>query len=470
MTEQPNPFMTPAAAAQDDLAVRFLNELFRGRIPRRVEFRFPDGTTWPGRGNAAATFVLKHAGSMREMFGGGTEKALAEAFLRDDFDIEGSIESAFELADALREKGRDGWLASLRSFYHFARLPAKRGGAEAFSAPPALRHTRDRDRKAVSFHYDVSNEFYRLWLDRRMVYSCAYFEEEDVDLETAQAAKLRMLCRKLRLRPGQRLLDIGCGWGGLAIFAAQHFGAQVTGVTLSHRQAEHATAQVLAADLDRQVTIELKDYRDVQEPESFDAIVSVGMAEHVGAGHLADYFGAAARLLRPGGVFLNHAIGEGVRRPDRIGPSFIEEYVFPDSDIPAIPVVAQAAESAGLEVRDVENLREHYALTLRHWVRRLEQAHADAVRQVSEATFRVWRLYMAGSARAFDRGELAIYQTLLSKADPEGRSHLSLTRRDWYDDGEPAEDSREESRAAFKPWQNPARSGEPMRQNRRTTS
>jgi cyclopropane-fatty-acyl-phospholipid synthase len=265
-----------------------------------------------------------------------------------------------------------------------------------------------------------------------MVYSCAYFDRTEASLDEAQEAKLHHLCRKLRLEPGHRLLDIGCGWGGLAIFAAQHCGAKVTGITLSAAQAELASARANEAGLAGRVRIELKDYRSLDTAEPFDAIVSVGMSEHVGRDHLTEYFKKVDRLLRPGGVFLNHAIGEGARPRPRTGPSFIEEYVFPDSDVPPIPLVLQAAESAGLEVRDVENLREHYALTLRHWVRRLEAAHGPALCFVSESTFRVWRLYLAGSAYAFARGQLSVYQALLSKPDAAGQSHLPLTRRDWY--------------------------------------
>lgn len=424
-----------ATSAEIEPSIRFLDGLFCGRIPRGVGFKFWDGSTWPDDRQLAVTFALKHAGSIREMFGLRTEKALAEAFLRDDFDIEGDIESAFELVDVLRQNDGANWLTSLRNFRNFQRLPARSAGGRAtsaFSNGRAPRHSLKRDREAVSFHYDVSNDFFRLWLDRQMVYSCGYFERADLGLDEAQEAKLRLLCRKLRLRPGQRLLDIGCGWGALAIFAARHYGVYVTGVTLSQKQADYASTQVLAAGLEQTVSIELKDYRDLPTNTPFDAIVSVGMAEHVGAQQLTGYFKTTAQLLRPGGVFLNHAIGEGVRRPARVGPSFIEEYVFPDSEIPPIPVVVQAAESAGLEVRDVENLREHYALTLRYWVRRLEAAHDAAMNFVNEATFRIWRVYMAGSAHGFARGRLAVYQTLLSKSDSEGQSHLPLIRRDWY--------------------------------------
>jgi cyclopropane-fatty-acyl-phospholipid synthase len=376
--------------------------------------------------------VLKHAGSVRELFGSGTEKAMAEAFLRDDFDIEGDIESAFELVDVLRQNGGASWLTSLRNLRNFQRLPKKTTQPAAFSKGRTPAHSLKRDREAVSFHYDVSNNFFKQWLDRQMVYSCAYFERADIGLDEAQDAKLRLLCSKLRLRPGQRLLDIGCGWGALAIFAARNFGVYVTGITLSQNQADYASTQVRATGLERTVSIELKDYRELRTSDPFDAIVSVGMAEHVGEKQLPGYFETAARLLRPGGVFLNHAIGDGVRPSSRVGPSFIDEYVFPDSELPSIPVVLRAAESVGFEIRDVENLREHYAITLRHWVRRLEASHAEAVRLVSEATFRIWRLYMAGSAQGFACGRLAVYQTLLSKPDAEGRSHLPLTRRDWY--------------------------------------
>ncbi|HEY8993706.1 MAG TPA: cyclopropane-fatty-acyl-phospholipid synthase family protein, partial [Lacunisphaera sp.] len=301
----------------------------------------------------------------------------------------------------------------------------------ALDGPP---HSPERDRQAVSFHYDVSNDFYRLWLDSQMVYSCAYFTDERNDLDRAQIDKFDHLCRKLRLRPGQQLLDIGCGWGGLAIHAARHYHVQVTGVTLSTEQATLAAERVRDAGASGRVKIELRDYRDVRPPTGgFDAIVSVGMAEHVGREHLPEYFRTAATLLRPGGVFLNHAISEG-RRADRFrGPSFVDAYVFPDSDIPPLPVVTAAAASADLEVRDVENLREHYTLTLRHWIRRLEAAHEAALAFVDERTYRIWRLYMAGSAHGFAHGDLAIYQTLLVKPDAEGHARLPLTRNDWYE-------------------------------------
>ena len=414
--------------------VRFLDGLFAHTLLENVAIRLWDGTLWPDTRPRAATLVLKTPYALREMLAPGTAKGIGEAYLRGEFDVVGDMVAAIELAVAL-ENRPTGWLMSLAGYYRLRRLPAPPGArydGRTFGGLRGKDHSPERDRQAVSFHYDLSNEFYRLWLDERMVYSCAYFEQEDDPIDTAQTAKLRHLCRKLRLQPGQHLLDIGCGWGGLAIFAARYYGVKVTGVTLSERQAELATARVRDGGLQEAVTIALQDYRELERPGEFDAIVSVGMSEHVGRDHLPEYFKTAWRLLKPRGVFMNHAIGEG-RQADRFrGPSFVDEYVFPDGDIPPLPMVARAAEGAGFEIRDVENLREHYALTLRHWVRRLEAAHEAALEWINEPTYRVWRVYLAGSAHGFEHADLALYQTLLAKPDAAGRADLPLTRRDWY--------------------------------------
>ncbi len=416
--------------------VDFLDKLFARTPLENVSIRLWDGTLWPDEKPRAATVVLKHPGALRNMLAAGTAKALGEAYLRNDYDIEGDIEQAVELAMALENRPH-GWFTLLTDYYRLHRLPAvapvpagSEAGAGARASGP--RHSPDRDRQAVSFHYDVSNDFYQLWLDPEMVYSCAYFERPDDTLEAAQRAKFHLLCRKLRLRPGQRVLDIGCGWGGLARHAARHCGVGVTGVTLSGQQAALAMKRTHEAGLEDRVKITLGDYRELHAPEQYDAVVSVGMAEHVGREKLPEYFKAVRTLLKPGGVFLNHAIGE--ERPGRKfrGPSFVDAHVFPDSDIPPLPLVLQAAETAGLEIRDVENLREHYTLTLRHWVRRLEAGQEQARALVGESTYRVWRLYMAASAHGFDHGDLAVYQTLLAKPDTAGRTRLPLTRRDWY--------------------------------------
>jgi cyclopropane-fatty-acyl-phospholipid synthase len=425
------PVINSAGAATRD----FLDHLFARQPLQNVAFRLWDGSTWPDEEARPATIVLREPGSLRRMLEAGTAKGLAEAYLRDDFDVEGDMEQAIELAVALEHRPA-GWLETLTDTYRLMRLPSATSSPAVgrMAALRGSRHSPDRDKQAISFHYDLSNDFYRLWLDSRMVYSCAYFTSERNDLDSAQVAKLNHLCRKLRLRPGQHLLDIGCGWGGLAVHAAQQFGVQVTGVTLSTEQAALAAERARDAGVSSRVRIELKDYRAVRAPAGgFDAIVSVGMAEHVGREHLPEYFQTAARLLKPTGVFLNHAIGEG-RQADRFhGPSFVDAHVFPDSDIPPLPVVVAAAATASLEVRDVENLREHYTLTLRHWVRRLEAAHAATRAFVDEPTYRTWRLYLAGSAHGFAHADLALYQTLLVKPDADGRAGLPLTRADWYD-------------------------------------
>jgi cyclopropane-fatty-acyl-phospholipid synthase len=438
-------FMTTITTSEIEQTMRLLGELFPDAAKGRVSFRLWDGSSWPDDQSRAATIVMKHPGALRAMFATGTEKALAEAYLHDDFDVTGDIEAACELADTLAETSAGGWFSAARKLFHLRRQAPKPVLSRAWTGvggATARQHSLVRDRQAVAFHYDVSNEFFRLWLDDMMLYSCAYFQQPGDSLDAAQEAKLEYLCRKLRLRSGQHVLDIGCGWGGFAIYAAKHYGVRVTGVTLSTEQASLAARRVDEAGLAGCVSIQLRDYRDLADAESFDAVISVGMAEHVGADQLNDYFARAFTSLKPCGVFLNHAIGDGVRARDGTGPSFIQEYVFPDSELPRIPAVLQAAEAAGFEVRDVENLREHYMLTLRYWVRRIEAAHEGTLRFVTEPTYRIWRLYMAGSARGFERGRLAIYQTLLVKPDLHGHSALPLTRHDWYARVDGADDSK----------------------------
>jgi cyclopropane-fatty-acyl-phospholipid synthase len=427
--------MTLALEPAAETTVAFLDKLFARAPLAHVSIKLWDGTLWPDETPRAATVVLKHPGSLRAMLESGNAKGLGEAFVRGDFNVEGDLEKAVEMALALEHRPH-GWLESLTTFYRVHRLP---GGPHETAGPEGhgarwsgARHSQARDSAVVSFHYDVSNEFYRLWLDHEMTYSCAYFERPDTPLDTAQIAKYRMLCHKLRLRPGQRLLDIGCGWGGFARHAARTCGVEVLGVTLSGKQAALAVQRAREEGLSDVVKIEQVDYRRLEFAGEFDAVASIGMAEHVGRENLGDYFATVRSLLKPGGVFLNHAIGSTRREKRFHGPSFIDAHVFPDSDIPPLPLVLDAAETAGWEIRDVENLREHYTLTLRHWVRRLEAGESEARSLVGEQTYRIWRLYMAASAHGFDHGDLAIYQTLLAKPDAGGRAHVPLTRRDWY--------------------------------------
>jgi cyclopropane-fatty-acyl-phospholipid synthase len=418
-----------------------LSEIFADCSLEKIGIRLWDGTLWPDQRPRDTTLVLKHSGALGRMLLPGTEVGLAEAYLHDDFDVEGDIEAAFEIGDFLLGH-LDDWKKKLKLGGLLITLPEDGGRSTMYRAARQLlprirgkRHSSERDRRAIKFHYDVSNDFYRLWLDRRLVYSCAYFKSRGDDLDTAQEQKLDYICRKLRLRPGQRLLDIGCGWGALVIHAAKHFGVRAEGITLSEAQAEWASARIAEAGLTNQARIELRDYREIATNgcELYDAFVSVGMAEHVGRERLPDYFAAAHQALKPGGVFLNQAIAEDIiARPGSRHDSFITQYVFPDGDIPPLPIMLSAAEAADFEIRDVENLREHYALTLRHWLRRLEAHHDEALRFVDEATYRVWRLYIAGSTHGFRTGHIAVFQTLLARADSPGKTKLPLTRDDWY--------------------------------------
>jgi cyclopropane-fatty-acyl-phospholipid synthase len=420
--------MAKETAAQ--ITRHVLDELIGPTLPT-VAVRLWDGSLWPDPSPRPATLALKHPGASRAMFLAGNEAALAEAYLYDDLDIEGDIEAAHDLAEALLKK-----VARLSDRLRLAlvllRLPAGRAphGGRGPARLTGRRHSIERDRQAISYHYDISNDFYRLFLDQRMVYSCAYFADEAESLDAAQERKLDYICRKLRLRPGQRLLDIGCGWGGLAMHVAQHYGADVTGITLSEPQAKLANERIAAVGLDARCRVLVQDYREVEGV--YDALVSVGMFEHVGEALLPEYFERARALLRPKGVFLNHGIARNALAPREGRRSFSNAYVFPDGELTPISATLRVAEACGFEVRDVESLREHYALTLRHWVRRLEANHVQALRYVKEPTYRVWRLFMSASAHGFASGQLNVYQTLLVKRGDRGESGLPLQRADWY--------------------------------------
>jgi cyclopropane-fatty-acyl-phospholipid synthase len=412
----------------------FLNELFSNYHGCPFAVRLWEGTVWrPAPQKAPAfTLVLKHPGALRRMFLFPNEVTLGEAYIYDDFDIEGDIEAGFALADYLFEL-RPSLLEKLRLGIYLLRLPAaeRPGSPRRAARLKGSAHSRARDSLAVTYHYNVSNDFYRLWLDTRMVYSCAYFTDPDESLDAAQERKLDYICRKLRLKKGEKLLDIGCGWGGLIIHAARRYGVEAHGITLSLPQAELASERIRAAGLEASCRAEVGDYREVEETGGYDKLVSVGMFEHVGKSRLADYFAKAWRLLRPGGVFLNHGIASSLAHPFAEGPSFIDRYVFPDGELLPIATSLETAEGCGFEVRDLESLREHYAMTLRHWVRRLEAGHDEALRFADEVTYRVWRIYMAGSAYGFRTGRLNLYQALLAKP-ADGDSRLPLTRADWY--------------------------------------
>jgi cyclopropane-fatty-acyl-phospholipid synthase len=421
-----------------------LKRIFADYSPVDFAVRLWDGSRpiVPATGAPRFTLAIKHPGALRRMFLPPSELNLGEAFIFDDFDIEGDTIAATELTDHFStlklSVGEALWLVA-----QMLRLPRK---SVSETVRPGLRpsgqvHSRRRDRLAVQFHYDVSNDFYALWLDERLVYSCAYFKTGEEDIHTAQLQKLEHICRKLQLKPGQRLLDIGCGWGALAIYAAQHYDVGVTGITLSEKQVTFANQRIAEAGLSDRCRVLLQDYRDVPTQQPFDKLVSVGMFEHVGAAKLPAYFAQAWSLLKPGGLFLNHGIASMQGHRPGSNPlagwlfgrnGFMDRYVFPDGELVDIHQTLRAAEGVGFEVRDVEALREHYALTLRHWMRRLEESHAEALRYVDEATYRVWRIYMAGSSYGFSSSRINVYQALLSKNEPHGVSHQPWTRAYQY--------------------------------------
>jgi cyclopropane-fatty-acyl-phospholipid synthase len=422
----------PERSEQKTLA--FLQELLRGYHPRNFSIELWDGAVWqpePGQFHRFA-WKIKRPGAVRAAFASASELGLAEAYIYGDFDIEGDIEGVFPLADYLLS---DPWSKKQKLRLGAMLLTLPSGPIVSPVRPQAsLRgrvHSKERDRQAVSYHYDVSNDFYGLWLGDEMAYSCAYFRTPEDDLDTAQRQKFDHICRKLRLRPGERLLDIGCGWGGFILHAAREYGANALGITLSQEQLILARRRIEQQGLSNRCEVRLLDYRDLEDHAGYDKIASIGMVEHVGEANLPEYFRRVFHLLRPGGVFLNHGISVPEARSHSQEPGFADLYVFPDGELVPLSTLSRTAELAGFEVRDVENLREHYALTLRHWVRGIQENAEQARRLVDDVTFRIWRLHMAGSAHYFQSRKLELYQSLLLKNE-NGQSDLPLTRADWY--------------------------------------
>ncbi|HMN66115.1 MAG TPA: cyclopropane-fatty-acyl-phospholipid synthase family protein [Burkholderiaceae bacterium] len=366
----------------------------------RVELRLNDA--------ASARYFLKPSMS-----------SLGEAFVEGHIDVDGDVREIVAIAEHLSRVGDE---------------EQGRGRLPSWLA----RHTRKSDRKAIEYHYDVSNEFYSLWLDPRMVYSCAYFRTGDEDLETAQVQKLDHICRKLMLAPGQTLLDIGCGWGAMAIHAAKHYGVKAVGVTLSTNQYELARERVREAGLEDRVEIRLQDYRDVPGDASFDRISSIGMFEHVGLKNLRGYFDTVHRLLKPGGVAMNHGItsSDADNRSVGLGAGdFIDKYVFPDGELPHVSLAIRELSAAGLELTDAESLRRHYAKTLWFWSEGFERNVARLTALAGEKRARIWRVYLAGCAHAFAHGWINLYQLLAIRPRPGAsgaESPLPLSREYMY--------------------------------------
>ncbi len=350
---------------------------------------------------------------------------LGEAYVEGHIDVEGGVREILRAGERLSVKAG----AATRG-----RLPRLR-----------ITHSKRVDKGAIEYHYDVSNDFYALWLDRNMVYSCAYFKTGEEDIHAAQEQKLDHICRKLMLQPGERFLDIGCGWGALARWAAKHYGVDATGITLSQNQFEYAQRRIADEGLASRCRVLLQDYRDVPGESAFDKIASVGMFEHVGLKNLPVYFGAIHRLLKPGGVVLNHGITSAdvdSRWVGLGGGEFIDKYVFPHGELPHLSLALREMAQQSLEVQDVESLRLHYARTLWHWVDRLEAHQAQAEALAGRKRYRIWRVYLAGCAHAFEQGWVTIQQVLAFKSKAAGTSPLPWTREYMYDDQAAARPAR----------------------------
>jgi cyclopropane-fatty-acyl-phospholipid synthase len=416
-----------------------LDRIFGGPPPVRLDFW--DGSTLGG-GDGSGRLIIRSPDALRRVMWAPGELGFARAYVAGDLDVEGPIGDVLRAFESVLPRGDHVSVVELRAGLAVAPTAMRAIRAlGAFGKPPppppeeivphGRRHSISRDKKVVSHHYDVGNEFYALVLGPSMTYSCARFVDEQTTLEEAQAAKHESICRKLGL-PDQerpRLLDVGCGWGEMAIHAARQHGAHVVGVTVSHEQAAEARRRVEAAGVADLVEIRLQDYREVTDGP-FDAISSIGMAEHVGLAKMDDYFGILHRVLRPGGRMLNHAISSaGGSRLRRRG--FVYRYVFPDGELLDVADTVRSMERAGFEVRDVESLREHYAETLRHWVANLERDWERAVQLVGDRRARVWRLYMAGSVNRFEDNQIGVHQVLGVVPGANGASHMPRTRQAW---------------------------------------
>jgi len=421
-----------------EVSARSLLKLVLGHLSHRAfVVQFWNGEQWGPKPEGAARFklIFRNPNVVRNLFNNPSALTFGEAYIHGDLDVQGSLLEVFESGDEMlaidlppAEK-----LWSLLWLWSIPAATYSHGGTfsgfvEGRAAPGA------RLRAAVNYHYDHPVGFWKLWLDESLCYSCAYFDSPETTLADAQKNKLDYICRKLRLRPGQRLLDMGCGWGALMLHAAKNYGVSALGLTLSPEQAEVARERVRAAGLERQCRVEVDNFLEFRPRETFDRIVSVGAAEHVPEKYFGGYFKRAFAMLRPGGQFLHHAIVSSPSIAPRRGRSFMQRYVFPDHFLATIGRTVSSAAARGFEPRDVESLREHYKMTLEHWLARFEHAQNEIERQTDNLSFRVFRLYLAGSAYEFRRGRLNIYQTLLVKP-ADGETGLPLTRADWYSAG-----------------------------------
>ena len=425
----------PAPTAQQTRAATL--DLLQEILPaeRSFEVQLWDGTLLPAtRQPSRARLVLNSEKTLGRMLKFPLDLAMGEGYLRGDFEIEGDIGTIAGLADDLDVRPEPAVGMRLWPLVQILRRAAGTAPPPVSTSLDGDQHSRGRDKQAIEYHYDVSNDFYKLWLDQRMLYSCAYFPQGakwpvTESLDQAEEAKLDLICRQLRLRPGEILLDIGCGWGGLAIYAAQHYQVRVVGITLSESQLHEAQERVRAAGLEGQIELEIRDYRDLpQRPEKFDKIVSIEMAEHVGRKNMATFFGTAHQMLRPGGKMVFQATGDGLDQAKvpmwLQSGNFARKYVFPDGELLPIWETLKYASEAHFEVHDLKNMRDHYSSTLRYWLSGLENHQAEAQALLGEQRYRLWRIYLGACIYYFQKGHLTNYLCLFSKLDAERRTGL----------------------------------------------
>ena len=394
-----------------------LVERVRGTQPVPLRLKLWSGQSYELGPDPTVTVTIPKASALRYFVSPDLMK-LGEAYVEGHIDLDGSVHEVFRVGE------------------RFARVAASRGALAPLKK--AVAHTRARDKKAIEYHYDISNDFYALWLDRRMVYSCAYFKREDDSLEVAQEQKLDHILTKLALKPGERLLDIGCGWGGLIFRAVDKFGARAVGITLSQNQYEYVRAKIREQGLADRCEVRLQDYRDVPEEDGYDKIASVGMFEHVGLNNLVAYFQKMHSLVKDGGLVLNHGITSVDLESGSAGMGagdFIGRYVFPHGELPHIALVLREMSAGGFEVIDVESLRRHYALTTALWASRLEAQKEKARAIAGEKRYRIWSVYLAGCAYGFAHNWINVYQVLACKQGGPGLDPLPLTRDFMYGAG-----------------------------------
>ena len=418
----------PSHNAEDSAAIFILESLFKDYAHALTIHLWTGTTMHIGNGDPQFTLGFRHPSVLKNLVLYRDPARLAEAYFDGALEITGNLDAAIDLRyylENLRLSFAEKAKLILRAFTLNTRQPSA-------SSSAALPTTNENSQAAISFHYDVSNEFYQLWLDERMVYSCAYFETPDQDIDLAQRNKLDHICRKLRLHPGESLLDIGCGWGALICWAASHYGVRAHGITLSRNQFDHAQKEIKQQGLEALVSVELRDYRDLPQDSTYDKVVSVGMFEHVGLKNLPTYFSTIHRVLKVDGIFLNHGItSDQPGWKPTSGTKLINRNVFPDGQLDTISNIQSAMENNGFEIFDVEGLRPHYGMTLRHWVSRLEQHRNEAIALIGERTYRVWLLYMTASALQFEQGSTGLYQIIATRKET-GLPPLPLTRRDIY--------------------------------------